>query len=50
MIILIDILVDQNNCKIKIMIEYLQEGVGDSLRVTRLIDGLSLDGETPLMV
>ena len=35
---------------IKIMIEYLQEGVGDSLRVTRLIDGLSLDGETPLMV
>ena len=32
------------------MVEYLKEGVGDSLRVTRFLDALSLDGETPLMV
>jgi ankyrin repeat protein len=39
-----------NEDMVTVIVEYLKEGVGDSLRVTRFLDALSLDGETPLMV
>jgi hypothetical protein len=35
---------------VKIICEYLKEGVGDSMRVTRFLDAQTLDGETALML
>ncbi|KAJ1438574.1 hypothetical protein B484DRAFT_416168, partial [Ochromonadaceae sp. CCMP2298] len=35
---------------VKIIVEYLQEGVGDSMRVTRFLDAQGTDGESALML
>lgn len=39
-----------NDEMMKIICEYLKEGVGDSMRVTRFLDAQTLDGETALML